>query len=74
MMNTTLERFNDEIYNQAKNRVIKKIEKQGIDITLLADKDLESLVMDEIEILKCETKKLGIAAGISIGISLLIGI
>jgi hypothetical protein len=74
MMNKTLERFNDEVYNQAKNRVIQKIEKQGIDITLIADKELESLVIDEIEILKCETKKIGIAAGISLGISLLIGI
>ena len=74
MMNKTLERFNDEVYKQAKNRVIKKLEKQGVDSILLADKEFEELVTDEMEILKSETKKIGIAAGISLGISLFIGI
>lgn len=74
MINKTLEQFNDEVYKQAKNRVIRKLEKQGVDSTFLAVKELEELVIDEMEILKSETKKIGITAGISLGISLFIGI
>ena len=73
-MNKTLERFSDEIYKQAKNRVINKLEKQGVDPILLADKELEELVTDEMEILKSDTQQVGVAAGISLGISLFIGI
>jgi len=73
-MNKTLERFSDEIYKQAKNRVINKLEKQGVDPILLADKELEELVTDEMEILKSDTQKVGVAAGLSLAISLLIGI
>ena len=74
MINKTLDRFDDEVHKKAKNRVLKKLEKQGIDSTFLADKELEELVTDEMEILKSETKKVGITAGISLGISLFIGI
>jgi hypothetical protein len=74
MMNKTVERFNDEVHKLAKNRVIKKLKKQGIDSILLADKELEELVTDEMEILKSETQKIGVASGISVCISLFIGV
>jgi len=74
MMNRILDRFNDEIYKKARNRVINKLDKQGVNPILLADKELEELVTDEMEILKSDTQKVGIAAGISLGISLFIGI
>lgn len=74
MINETVECFNDELDKKAQGRVIEKLEIQGIDFVSLADEELEELITDEKEILKGETQKIGIAAGISLGISLLIGI
>ena len=74
MFNQTKENFDLEVRKFAKNNIISKLEKQGIDHQQLDDKDFESLISDEIEILKSDSKKVGAGVGIGILISLVTGI
>jgi len=66
--------FTSEIEKMARKNIINKLEKQGIEIDELADSDFDSLVIDEIEILKSDSKKVGIGIGIGLAISLVTGI
>ena len=74
MLNKTKKSFDLEVRKFAKNNIIAKLEKQGIDYQQLDDKDFESLISDEIEILKSDSKKVGAGIGIGILISLVTGI
>jgi ribosomal protein S17 len=58
----------------ARKNIIVKLEKQGIDYKILDASEFESLVADEVEILKADSKKVGAGIGIGILISLVTGI
>jgi len=66
--------FQSELEQYAKANIIKKLEKQDLDYRLLEMEEFESLVLDEIEILKTDSKKVGAGIGIGILISLVTGI
>jgi len=74
MFKETKKNFNLEVRKYATKNIIKKLEEQGIDYTQLQDEDFNSLVADEIEILKADSKKVGAGIGIGILISLVTGI
>jgi len=74
MFNETKKNFNIEVKKYATKNIIKKLKEQGIDYTQLQDEDFNSLVADEIEILKADSKKVGAGIGIGILISLVTGI
>lgn len=74
MLDKTIETFDKEIQTYARNNIIKKLKKQGIDYKLLQDTDFEELIASEIEILKSDSKKVGVGVGIGILISLVTGI
>ncbi len=66
--------FNDELHKYARRNIISKLEKQGIDYADLEDGAFSDLVADEMEILKSDSKKIGMGIGIGILISMLTGI
>jgi len=74
MFNSIKNSIDEEVFKHAKNNIRKKLQKQGIDYKQLADDDLDSLVKDEMEILKTDTKKVGVGIGIGLLISLITGI
>ena len=74
MLSKTKDTFNEEIQRYASNNIIKKLQKQGIDYHDLVESEFNSLVADEIEILKSDSKNVGAGVGIGILISLLTGI
>ena len=57
-----------EIEKIARNNIIKKLAKQGIDHHNLRDSEFEELVADEIRILEHDSKR--VAAGVGIGLIL----
>jgi len=66
--------FEEEVKKYARNNIIKKLEKQGLDYKQLEDSAFDDLVTDEIEILKSDSKKVGAGIGIGILLSLVTGI
>ena len=74
MFTKAKENFETEVEKYAKSNIISKLEKQGIDYLQLDESDFNSLVADEIEILKSDSKKVGLGIGIGILISLVTGI
>ncbi len=74
MFTKAKENFETEVEKYAKRNIISKLEKQGIDYLQLDESDFNSLVADEIEILKSDSKKVGLGVGIGILISLVTGI
>ncbi len=74
MFTKVKENFETEVEKYAKRNIISKLEKQGIDYLQLDELDFNSLVTDEIEILKSDSKKVGLGIGIGILISLVTGI
>ena len=74
MLNKSVEAFHAEVYKHAKSNIIKKLEKQGIDYQQLEQNDFDSLVDSEIEILKSDSKKVGLGVGLGIALTLLTGI
>lgn len=74
MLNSIKKSVDEEIHLHAKNNIIKKLQNQGINYKELADADFNSLVEDEIEILKTDTKKVGAGIGIGLLISAITGI
>lgn len=66
--------LNEELDKLARNSLSRKLKKQGVEPDELATDEYESLVADEIEILKCDGKKVGAGIGIGIVISMLTGI
>ena len=68
------DKFDEEIFTIARNNIIKKLGKAGIDYTELPSSEFDELVEDERKILEHDTKKVGMGIGIGIAISLLTGI
>jgi len=74
MLNNIKDEFNMEVTKYARSNIIKKLKKQGIDYQELEESVFDELVNDEIEILKNDSKKVGMGIGIGLAISLLTGI
>jgi hypothetical protein len=74
MFNETKKNFEIEVNRYATRNIIKKLKKQGIDYQQLEDSAFKDLVADEIEILKSDSKKVGVGIGIGILFSLVTGI
>jgi len=73
-INKTKSTLNREIKSIAMKSTIKRLEKQGIDYKDLSSSEFNSLLRDEIALLKSDTKKVGAGVGIGLLISMLIGI
>jgi tripartite-type tricarboxylate transporter receptor subunit TctC len=74
MLTNTKQSFLDEIRQIAQKNLIKKLQQQGINHMELDNEEFEALLEAEIDILKSDTKKVGLGVGIGIAISLLTGI
>lgn len=74
MIENVKQSFIKEIRQMACENVIKKLQKAGVEYTKLSIEEFETLIDAEIEILKSDTKKVGIGIGIGIAINLLTGI
>lgn len=74
MLAKAKENFISEVERYARKNIIAKLKEQDIDYLQLEDADFNSLVSDEIEILKSDSKKVGVGIGIGILISLVTGI
>ncbi len=74
MLSETKKNFEEGVKKYARNNIIKKLEKQGLDYKQLEDSAFDDLVTDEIEILKSDSKKVGAGIGIGILLSLVTGI
>ena len=74
MFTKAKESFDDEIYKYAEKNIIEKLKKQGVDHEELDNFDFDDLVASEVDILKSDTKKVGIGIGIGLLISTLTGI
>lgn len=70
----TKNELHQELEKLARQSLTRKLKKQGIDPFELDDEEFESLVADEVEILKSDSKKVGAGIGIGIVISMLTGI
>jgi len=66
--------FISEIDKLATKNIIKKLQKQGIDHNDLNEDEFDGLVEDEKEILKSDSKKVGVGIAIGAAITLLTGI
>ena len=73
-INKTKSTLNREIKSIAMKSTIKRLEKQGIDYKDLSSSEFNSLLRDEIALLKSDTKKVGAGVGIGLVISMLTGI
>jgi len=73
MLNEVKQKLDNGFENVAKENIIKKLEKQGIDYKSLSQGDFDELVKREKDILQHDAKKMGIGVGIGIGLSLLFG-
>ncbi len=69
----TKSNFKREIRKIAKDNLLKKLEKQGKSYDKLSMDKFDELLEDEIEILKSDTKKVGVGVGIGFLISMLTG-
>ncbi len=69
----TKSNFKREIRKIAKDNLLKKLEKQGKSYDKLSMDKFDELLEDEIEILKSDTKKVGVGIGIGFLISMLTG-
>ncbi len=74
MLDKIQKNFESEVKDFAKKNIIAKLQMQGINYLELDDSAFASLLHDEIEILKSDSKKVGAGIGIGIVISLLTGI
>lgn len=73
ILNNAKTSLNHEIEKLARNNIIRKLEKQGIDYNDLSAADLHGLIADEIKILENDTKKVGLGIGIGLAISMITG-
>ena len=73
ILNKAKDSLNNEIHKIARNNIIRKLKKQGIDHTQLSESDFHDLVADEAKILESDSKKVGVGIGIGLAISLLAG-
>jgi hypothetical protein len=65
--------FDKSVKTMAENSLLKKLNKQGITRSDISDVKFQELLVDEIEILKADGKKVGTGVGIGIVLSLITG-
>jgi len=73
ILNKAKDSFHSEIQKIARNTIIRKLKKQGIDHTQLSKSEFNDLVAAEAKILESDSKKVGVGIGIGLAISLLTG-
>ncbi len=74
MFNQAKKNLDTEVIKFARRNIIKKLNKQGVDYQQLEDSAFNDLVIDEIAILKSDSKKVGTGIGVGILFSLITGI
>jgi len=74
VLNQAKEELLNELEKFARRNIINKLQKQGISYLDLNEEEFQALVADEKEILKTDSKKVGLGIGIGIAITLLTGI
>lgn len=73
MFDDAQKEFDKSVRVMAENSLIKKLNKQGIKRSDISNEEFEELLLDEIEILKADGKKVGAGVGIGIVLSLITG-
>ena len=74
MFNEVKKNLDTEVIKFARRNIIKKLNKQGVNYQQLEDSAFNDLVIDEIAILKSDSKKVGTGIGVGILFSLITGI
>ena len=74
MFDKTKKNFETEVNKFARKNILKKLEDQGIEPSTLSTVAFNELLEDEIELLKDDSKKVGVGIGIGILFSLVTGI
>jgi len=73
MFNEAQKEFDKSVRTMAENSLLKKLNKQGLQRADLSDEKYNELLLDEVEILKADGKKVGAGVGIGIVLSLITG-
>ncbi|WP_121628737.1 hypothetical protein [Poseidonibacter antarcticus] len=73
MLNDIQKEFDSNIRKLAENSLLKKLKKQGLCRSDIAEEKYEELIELEMDIMKSDGKKVGTGLAIGIGISILTG-
>lgn len=73
MFDEAQKEFDKSVRSMAENSLLKKLNKQGLQRVDLSDEKFNELLLDEVEILKADGKKVGMGVGIGIVLSLITG-
>jgi len=73
MFDEAQKEFDKSVRTMAENSLLKKLNKQGLQRADLSDEKYNELLLDEVEILKADGKKVGAGVGIGIVLSLITG-
>lgn len=73
MFDDAQKEFDKSLRVMAENSLLKKLNNQGIKRVDISSEKFEELLVDEIEILKADGKKIGTGMGIGIVLSILTG-
>lgn len=73
MFDEAQKEFDKSVRTMAENSLLKKLNKQGLQRVDLSDEKFNELLLDEVEILKADGKKVGTGVGIGIVLSLITG-
>jgi hypothetical protein len=65
--------LNGSLRSIAESSLLKKLNKKGLSRSDLSDMEFETLLADEIEIVKTDGKKVGTGVGIGIALTILSG-
>ncbi len=73
MFDEAQKEFDKSVRTMAENSLLKRLNKQGLQRVDLSDEKYNELLLDEVEILKADGKKVGAGVGIGIVLSLITG-
>lgn len=73
MFDEAQKEFDKSVRTMAENSLLKRLNKQGLQRVDLSDEKFNELLLDEVEILKADGKKVGAGVGIGIVLSLITG-
>lgn len=73
MFDDAQKEFDKSVRAMAENSLLKRLNKEGIKRADISNEKFEDLLLDEIEILKADGKKVGAGVGIGIVLSLITG-
>lgn len=65
--------FNESVRKMAENKLIKKLNKQGLSRSDIGEVKFQELLEMEIDIIKNDGKKVGTGIGVGIALSILTG-